>query len=127
MNIKTQRVLTWIKISSVVFIILFAAVLFFGTAQALMGQGTQMDQYTREVSDEGFIQGLAYLGAGVAGIGLLGAGVGQGYAAGKAAEAVGRNPEAEGKIRNMMIVGAAIAESSALYALVIAILLIFVV
>jgi F-type H+-transporting ATPase subunit c len=67
--------------------------------------------------------GLKAVGAGIAGIGLLGAGIGQGYAAGKAAEAVGRNPEAESKIRSMFIVGAAIAESSALYAFVIAIML----
>ncbi|NOQ50434.1 MAG: ATP synthase F0 subunit C [Mycoplasmataceae bacterium] len=71
-------------------------------------------------------KGLAYVGAGLAGIGFLGAGAGQGYAAGKAAEAVGRNPEAEAQIRNMMFVGAAIAESSALYALVVSIILIFV-
>ncbi len=78
------------------------------------------------LNGEEFQKGLALLGAGMASIGFLGAGIGQGYAAGKAAEAVGRNPEAEGRIRNMMIVGAAIAESSALYALVISILLIFV-
>ncbi len=69
---------------------------------------------------------IVAIGAGLSCIGLLGAGIGQGYAAGKAAEAVGRNPEAEGQIRNMMIVGAAIAESSALYALVIAIMCLFV-
>ncbi len=70
---------------------------------------------------------VKYLGAGLSATGMLGAGIGQGYAGGKAAEAVGRNPEAESKIRNMMIIGAAIAESGALYALVVAILLIFVV
>ncbi len=69
--------------------------------------------------------GLKYIGAGMSSIGMFGAGVGQGYAAAKASEAVGRNPEAEAKIRNIMIVGAAIAESSALYALVIAILILF--
>ncbi len=79
------------------------------------------------IDNEGFIQGMAYLGAGITSIGLLGAGIGQGYAAGQAALSVGRNPEAESKIRSMMIVGAAIAESSALYALVIAIMLLFVV
>ena len=71
-------------------------------------------------------EGLQYIGAGLSSIGLLGAGIGQGYAAGKGAEGVSRNPEAEGKIRNMMIVGAAIAETSALYAFVIGILLVFV-
>ncbi|BDU67386.1 MAG: hypothetical protein TYPL_0390 [Candidatus Tyloplasma litorale] len=70
--------------------------------------------------------GMLAVGAGLASIGFIGAGVGQGYAAGKAAEAVGRNPEAEGKIRNMMFIGAAVAESSALYALVIAIMCLFV-
>ncbi|NQX83324.1 MAG: ATP synthase F0 subunit C [Mycoplasmataceae bacterium] len=70
--------------------------------------------------------GLVAVGAGVASIGFIGTGIGQGYAAGKAAEAVGRNPEAEGQIRNMMFIGAAVAESSALYALVIAIMCLFV-
>jgi F-type H+-transporting ATPase subunit c len=73
--------------------------------------------------NDSFIKGMKGIGAGIAGIGLLGAGIGQGYAAGKAAEAVGRNPEAESKIRSMFIIGAAIAESSALYAFVIAIML----
>ena len=53
-------------------------------------------------------------------------GIGQGYAAGRAAEAVARNPEAESKIRTMMIVGCAIAETASIYSLIIAILLIFV-
>lgn len=70
--------------------------------------------------------GLAAVGAGLAGIGVLGTGVGQGYATGKACDAVGRNPEAEAAIRKMLIMGLAITESSAIYALVIAILLIFV-
>ncbi|MEF9985243.1 MAG: ATP synthase F0 subunit C [Malacoplasma sp.] len=69
---------------------------------------------------------FALLGAGLAMLGALGVGAGQGYAAGKAAEAVARNPEAESKIRTMMIVGSAIAESAAIYALIVAILLIFV-
>ncbi len=71
-------------------------------------------------------KGLLAIGAGLSCTGLLGAGVGQGYAAGKAAEAVARNPEAESRIRNMLFVGAAVAESSALYALVIAIMCLFV-
>ncbi|BDV03400.1 MAG: hypothetical protein HPPSJP_1210 [Candidatus Hepatoplasma scabrum] len=97
-------------------------VIFADTSNVLLSTQDQMVGETN-ISDKG----LAYLGAGVASIGFLGAGAGQGYAAGKASEAVGRNPEAEGKIRNMMIIGAAIAESSSLYALVVAILLIFVV
>ncbi len=70
--------------------------------------------------------GLVAVGAGLAAIGCIGTGLGQGYAAGKAADAVGRNPEAEATIRKMLILGLAITESAAIYALVIAILLIFV-
>lgn len=76
--------------------------------------------------DANFVTGMACLGAGLAMIGGLGAGMGQGIAAGKGAEAVGRNPEAAGPIRSMMVLGIALAETSAIYSLVIALLLIFV-
>ncbi|WP_436358369.1 ATP synthase F0 subunit C [Mycoplasma sp. 480] len=79
-----------------------------------------------EVSANSTGIGLVAIGAGLAMVGALGVGAGQGFAAGKAAEAVGRNPEAEKKINKLMIIGAAIAETSSIYALVIAILLIFV-
>ncbi|UWV94322.1 ATP synthase F0 subunit C [Mycoplasmopsis cynos] len=59
-------------------------------------------------------------------IGVMGAGLGQGIAAAKAVEAVGRNPEAESKIRLMLIIGAGIAETTAIYALLIAFLILFV-
>ena len=68
----------------------------------------------------------SYIRVGLAMLGALGTGIGQGYAAGKASEAVARNPEAESKIRTMMIVGCAIAETAAIYSLIVAILLIFV-
>ncbi|NQZ28919.1 ATP synthase F0 subunit C [Mycoplasma todarodis] len=74
----------------------------------------------------GLAYGLVAVGAGLAMVGAAGAGAGQGIAAGRAADAVGRNPEAEAKIRTMMIVGSAIAESAAIYALIVSILLIFV-
>lgn len=70
--------------------------------------------------------GFVAIGAGLAIMGGLGTGIGQGYASGKAAEAVGRNPEAEAAIRKMLILGLAITESCAIYALVVAILLVFV-
>jgi len=68
----------------------------------------------------------AYIGAGLAMVGACGVGAGQGYAAGAAALAVSRNPEVKPAIMSTMIVGMAIAESAAIYALIIAILLIFV-
>lgn len=72
-----------------------------------------------------FVQGMALLGAGIAMIAGIGAGIGQGIAAGKGAEAVGRQPEAEGQIRGTMVLGIALAETTGLYSLVIALILIF--
>ena len=74
-----------------------------------------------------FVRGMAVLGAGIAMVAGLGAGIGQGIAAGKAAEAVGKQPEAAGKIRGMMLVGQAMAETTGLYSLIVAIILMFVV
>ena len=67
-----------------------------------------------------------YIGAGIAMIGAIGVGASHGYAAGSAAIAVGRNPEAQPKILNTLIIGMAITESTAIYSLIIAILIIFV-
>ena len=52
--------------------------------------------------------------------------IGEGLAASKAVEAVGRNPEAEDKIRLMMIVGCGISETVAIYGLLISIILLFI-
>lgn len=68
---------------------------------------------------------FAYLAAGICMFGVLGTAIGQGLACAKAVESVARNPEAENKIRTTMIVGDAICETSAIYSLIIAILLIF--
>ena len=62
-----------------------------------------------EVFNEFFVQGMALLGAGIAMVAGLGQGIGQGFAAGKGAEAVGRNPEASGKIQSIMVLGIALA------------------
>ncbi|VEU76552.1 ATP synthase F0 subunit C [Mycoplasmopsis columboralis] len=69
--------------------------------------------------------GLVAIGAGAAMIGAMGSAMGQGYAGGKAVEAISRNPEVEKKVRNMFIIVAAISESAAIYCLVIAFLLFF--
>lgn len=64
------------------------------------------------------------VGAGIAVLGALGAGISIGIATGKAAEAVARQPEAESKIRNMLILGCALAEATAIYCFVIALMII---
>ncbi len=77
-------------------------------------------------TDEGAKYLGAFIGAGLALVGASGVGAGQGYAAGAAALAVSRNPEVKSQIMSTMIVGMAIAESAAIYGLIIAILLVFV-
>lgn len=74
----------------------------------------------------GIILGGCALGAGCTMIAGIGPGVGEGYAVGKACEAIGRQPESKGNVTSTMLFGCAIAETTGLYALIIAILLIFV-
>lgn len=72
-------------------------------------------------------EGLKSLATALAiGLGAIGPGIGIGIVGGKALEAIGRNPEVEGKIRNNMILGVVFAESVVIYALVIALILKFV-
>lgn len=72
-----------------------------------------------------FILAFSALGAGIAMIAGLGPGIGQGFAAGKGAEAVGRQPAAQGDIRTTMLLGQAVSETTGIYSLVIAIILLF--
>ena len=74
----------------------------------------------------GIILGCCALCAGIAMIAGIGPGIGEGEAVAKACEAIGRQPESKGAVTTTMIMGCAIAETTGLYALVIAILLIFV-
>lgn len=71
-----------------------------------------------------FVAGLALLGAGVAVVAGIGPGIGQGYAAGKGVEAVARQPEARGSIISTMLLGQAVAETTGIYGMVIAFILI---
>ena len=74
----------------------------------------------------GIILGACALGAGVAMIAGIGPGIGEGNAVAKACEAIGRQPECKSDVTSTMLMGCAVAETTGLYALVIAILLIFV-
>jgi ATP synthase F0 subunit c len=68
----------------------------------------------------------AVLGAGISmGLGAIGPGMGEGFVAGKACEGVGINPDNSGVITRTMLIGQAVSESTAIYALVIALLLIY--
>lgn len=60
------------------------------------------------------------------GLGAFGPGLGIGILGGKAMEAIGRNPEASGKVQGAMILAIAFAEAIAIYALVVALIIKFV-
>ena len=64
------------------------------------------------------------IGAGIAALACIGAGIGIGHATGKAVEAIARQPEAESKISKSLLLGCALAEATAIYGFVIALLII---
>lgn len=68
--------------------------------------------------------GITAIGAGIAALTGFGAGIGIGIATSKACEATARQPEASGKIVKTLILGCALAESTAIYGLVIALMII---
>ena len=74
---------------------------------------------------EAIILAGSAIGAGLAMIAGIGPGIGEGYAVGKACEAIARQPESSGAVTRTMFVGCAVAESTGIYGLIIALLLIF--
>ena len=76
--------------------------------------------------EKAIVLAASAIGAGLAMIAGIGPGIGEGFAVGKACEAIGRQPESSGAVTRTMFIGCAVAESTGIYALVIAILLIFV-
>lgn len=78
--------------------------------------------------DKALVDALRLLGAGLAiGLGAIGPGIGIGILMQGALQAMGRNPDAASNIQTNMILGVAFAEAIAIYALVVALILMFVV
>lgn len=78
-----------------------------------------------QITNEALILACSAIGAGLSMIAGIGPGIGQGVAAGHAAAAVGRNPGAKSDITSTMLLGQAVAETTGLYGLVIALILLF--
>ncbi len=74
----------------------------------------------------GIMLGMLGLGAGIAMIAGIGPGIGEGNAVASACEAIGRQPESKSEVTSTLVMGCAIAETTGIYALIVAILLIFV-
>ena len=74
------------------------------------------------------IRAAALLGAGIAmGFGAIGPGIGEGYAAGRACEGISKRPDEAGLLTRTMLIGQAVSETTGIYSLVIALIMIFVV
>jgi F-type H+-transporting ATPase subunit c len=79
------------------------------------------------ITGEHLVDAARYLGAGMAmGFGAIGPGIGEGMAAGAALQGIAANPKEQGVLVRTMFIGQAVAESTGIYALVIAIILLFV-
>ena len=75
---------------------------------------------------EAIIAAAKAIGAGLCmGLGAIGPAIGEGNAVGKALEGMARNPETAGNLRTNMILGCAITETTGIYSLVVALLLLF--
>ena len=77
------------------------------------------------ITNEGLILACSAIGAGLAMIAGFGPGVGQGFAAGMATNAVGKNPGAKSEVTSTMLLGQAVAETTGLYGLAIGFILLF--
>ncbi len=97
--------------------------LLFAATSAVWAEGAAV---TRAADGSVWFFGLTVLGAGLAiGMGTIGTGVGMGSTVGKALEAMARQPEMVGTIQTNMIIGLAFIESLCIYALAVAMILIF--
>jgi F-type H+-transporting ATPase subunit c len=70
-------------------------------------------------------QSAALIGAGIAVLSGIGAGLGIGVVSGMTVESIARQPEAAGKFTGIFFIGVALAESTAIYGLVVSLLLLF--
>ncbi|MEG1993776.1 MAG: ATP synthase F0 subunit C [Oscillospiraceae bacterium] len=78
------------------------------------------------ITDKAFVLAASAIGAGLAMIAGIGPGIGEGYAVGKACEAIGRQPEAKGDVTSTMLLGCAVAETTGIYGFIVALILMFV-
>ncbi len=97
-----------------------------GTVLAAEAMPETAEVVTQTAAVAGYIFDQNFAMAFVMGVGALGPAIGIGLAAAKALEAIGRNPDAAGKVQTPMILMAAFAEAIAIYCLVVALIIKFV-
>ena len=95
----------------------------FAAGEAAQGEGADVVAAAENQADNTI--GLKAIALAI-GIAAGGGGIGMGLATAKSAEGISRQPEAEGKIRTMMMLGLVFIETAIIYALLVVILIIFV-
>lgn len=93
---------------------------------AVLTDGTIEADTVEEASEDGVIGDKAMAAAIAIGLAAVGGAIAMGMGIAKAMEAISRQPEAEGKIRTTLMLGLVFVETAIIYALVVAILIIFV-
>jgi F-type H+-transporting ATPase subunit c len=78
------------------------------------------------MSDKAIVLAASAIGAGLAMIAGIGPGIGEGFAVGKACEAIAKQPEAKSTVTSTMFIGCAVAESTGIYGFVVALILLFI-
>ena len=120
MNSKTRKIIT---------VVLMLVVFFALSVSAFAADGAEAAEVAEKagITDDGIVLSGKAIGAGIAiALAAGGGAVGMGMAISKSAEGIARQPEAEGKIRTTLMLGLVFIETAIIYALVIAILVIFV-
>ncbi|MCD7800172.1 MAG: ATP synthase F0 subunit C [Ruminococcus sp.] len=76
--------------------------------------------------EKAIVLAASAIGAGLAMIAGIGPGIGEGFAVGKACEAIAKQPEAKSSVTSTMFIGCAVAESTGIYGFVVALILLFI-
>ena len=104
-------------------VLLLAAAL---AVPALAAEEEAGEPAAQEETQEESSGGKTMASALAIGLAALGGALGMGIATGKVVESIGRQPEAEGKIRTTLMLGLVFIETAIIYALLVVILIIFV-
>ena len=115
------------KLTAILFLVMILGALA-APVTAHTVRAAEGDAVTTEAADtEDNALGSKAIAAGVAiGLAALGGAIGMGMAISKSAEGISRQPEADGKIRTTLMLGLVFIETAIIYALIVAILVIFV-
>ena len=117
---------TLLKKMNILGLVLLLALALAVPAFAAETEGGSDAAQTEAMAEAGTTSWKALASALAVGLAAAGGAVGMGIASGKAAESIGRQPEAAGKIRTTLMLGLVFIETAIIYALLVVILIIFV-